>query len=128
MPKYLCMNCTNDKGTPGKPFAADVPKCPCGVDGTLPEYAAFIVPQAVLHYDPPHAILKGKGTNKAACDGKPVQGRYATGDPREVNCDQCKEKKVWKDGMTAAGEYFVTVDPVLNVAPNGTVEMAQNPE
>jgi hypothetical protein len=71
MTLWMCLNCVGDNGMRGKPFRAEKPVCPCGVDGTKPEYAGYTYKCVVYHYDPPHPTLKGMGTRKALCDGRP---------------------------------------------------------
>ncbi len=73
------------------------PVCPtCGTD--MRERPEFIVRRKLMHYDPPHARLKGRGKNEAACGrtGWESDDRTGyTGDPGAVTCDRCKATEVW---------------------------------
>lgn len=95
MNHYLCLNCADDKGIPGKKFWSDTAKCSCGVDATVPELASYLKKLVLMHYDPPHPVLHGRGTNKKLCDGQsvhtlvPAKESY-TGDPSCVTCPLCK--------------------------------------
>ena len=44
----------------------------------------------VIHFIPadPKSVPRG-GTGLALCDGKPVMGRMATGEPRAATCPDC---------------------------------------
>lgn len=92
MPLWICWNCTDEMGRPGKKFEADAPVCPCGVDGNKPEMTGYIAKCEVIHFDPPHPVLKGRGMRRRVCDDKPIHeaGGLASGHPAAVNCGACK--------------------------------------
>ncbi|WP_020474925.1 hypothetical protein [Zavarzinella formosa] len=95
---YRCYNCSDDKGMPGRDFAADKPVCPkCGLDGSPgSRFASKIVALRTIHLDPPHPTVKSAGTGQPAC-GVPRLGSMAmTGDPNVVNCPKCRETPEWK--------------------------------
>jgi hypothetical protein len=114
---YLCFNCLNDKGVPGKPFEADLPVCPCGVDGRSPDMAAYVHKREVIHFDPPHAILKGRGVRKVACTGAAVgTGQMASGHPAAVNCRKCQETAEYAKACEQFGEPAPIPDADFKVA------------
>lgn len=91
---WACYNCTDDKGMVGLKFRATKPVCPkCGADGSQAEYAPYIVRCVNVHFDPPHPILKNRGTRLRLCDGKSIfeaqKTNVASGDPHSVNCPDC---------------------------------------
>lgn len=95
MKPWMCFNCDDDKGFAGMKFRADKPTCPkCGADGKEAEYAPYIVRCTEIHFDPPHPILKNKGTRKRLCDGKSIfegqKTNVASGSPPAVTCPACR--------------------------------------
>lgn len=91
---WVCFNCENEKGFPGLKFRAAKPVCPkCGADGSLPEYAPYVSRRTEVHFDPPHPILKNRGTRLRLCDGKSIfeaqKTNVATGSPHAVTCPDC---------------------------------------
>lgn len=105
---WLCWNCTNEKGLPGKPFEGDLPVCPCGVDGRLAEYKPYVVKREVIHYDPPHDVLKSRGVRKHACDGVEVgKGPMASGHPAAVTCPKCQATEAYRAACALFGEPVV---------------------
>lgn len=102
---YMCYNCMGTNGVPGKPFEVergDV-ACPeCGL--TQKESQSHIVKREVIHFDPPHPKIKGKGTNKRACDGRAIQGGMATGAPSSVTCPNCKTKPAYINAAEESGD------------------------
>ena len=114
--QYICLNCPNDKGIPGKKFWASEPVCSCGVDMRLPEYRNFIAPVACIHFVPPHPVIRNRGTGHRRCDGvsirtHPKTQELATGSPEVVNCPACRAHK---DFPAADGE--VSVPPEADFA------------
>lgn len=89
MALWICWNCVGDRGNPGKKFEAQEPVCSCGVDGSVPRYAGLVAKCEVIHFDPPDAVLKGRGANVRACDQKPFGGAMASGVPAVVSCKKC---------------------------------------
>lgn len=88
---WKCYNCETPIGVIGYDFESDVPVCPkCGLDGRDPVMASRMTERVVIHFDPPHPIMRGRGINKRACDGKPIHGGYAVGEPANVTCPECK--------------------------------------
>lgn len=85
---WLCFNCE-----PQNKFQGPKPICPgCGADGNDPKSGGCIAPRVVIHFDPPHPVLKGKGLNTHACDTATrvgTKGMQASGDVRAVNCPAC---------------------------------------
>lgn len=90
---YMCLNCTDEKGLRGKKFWGDKPVCSCGVDDANPEYSGYLQKLVVTHYEPPHPVLKGKGTKKTLCGVDTVSFDYrkdnASGSPAAVSCPAC---------------------------------------
>lgn len=91
---YMCLNCTDETGGRGKKFWAERPVCSCGVDGKNPEYAGMLRRCVVVHFEPPHPVLKGKGTGKQLCDGRTTKEydpnrEAATGSYDAVTCPDC---------------------------------------
>ena len=91
---YMCLNCTDETGGKGKKFWSEKPVCSCGVDGKDKQYAGVLRRCVVIHYEPPHPVLKGKGTGKQLCDGRPTK-EYdpnkdaASGSYPAVTCPDC---------------------------------------
>lgn len=85
---WLCFNCE-----PHTEFQGPLPVCPvCKADGKDPKAAGCIAPRMVIHFDPPHAVFRGKGVGFHACDPKAqvgTLGMRASGDIRAVNCPAC---------------------------------------
>lgn len=108
MPLYKCSNCPLPTGD-CRVFEADDPVCPCGIDGRDPEMAGIIRPVETIHFDPPHPVVKGRGTRQAACGhGRvgSVVGRsmvLASGERDAVNCKACKETAVFKGDASHTG-------------------------
>lgn len=91
---YLCLNCIGETGVKGAGFRSNKPVCPrCGVDARNPELASFVVRCVETHFEPPHPVLRNRGTRKRLCDGELIfknqDTNRATGDPREVSCPAC---------------------------------------
>jgi len=102
---YLCYNCASAEHPMGKPFEADLPVCACGVDGRVPEMAAYIAKREVIHFDPPHDILKGRGKRKHACSDEAVgRGPMAAGHPAAVTCAKCTATEVYREACAKFGE------------------------
>lgn len=115
---YRCYNCENAQGLIGYDFTAAAPVCPkCGADGTTLEAAQKIVTRQAVHFDPPHGVLRDKGTGKRACDGKPTTGLgvHSTGVPTAVTCPACRESEAFKpfaDVKTPVPEHLdMVIDP-----------------
>jgi hypothetical protein len=109
MPTWMCANCDDERGLRGKRFEADEPVCPCGVDGRLAEFKHLIAPVEIHHYDPPHPVVKGRGTHQAACGlgriGSRVKGQlvWGTGERLVVNCKACRESEAFKSDREHTG-------------------------
>jgi hypothetical protein len=92
---WLCFNCQ-----PQHEFDGGKGICPkCGADHDDPKSRGAVAPRVVIHFDPPHAVLQGRGIGCYACDPTKAvgsQGTRATGDPRVVNCPACKLTTAWK--------------------------------
>ena len=96
MQLYRCLNCTNDKGLPGKEFEAKNPECPvCQADGNL------VVQLECIHFDPPSG-KPGRGKRHAACNPKlkigsmGVAGLMMSGEPSAVNCKACQATDAYR--------------------------------
>jgi hypothetical protein len=91
---WHCFNCSTD-------FESPRDLCPqCGADGQDPRAGGIIAPRVVIHLDPPHAILLGRGLNTYACNPAirvGSKGTRASGDPSAVNCPLCRETAIWKE-------------------------------
>lgn len=83
---WYCFNCSTE-------FQSPRDLCPnCKADGQDPRAKGVIAPRKVIHFDPPHAYLHGKGLGFHACDPKAqvgTKGMQASGDIRCVNCPAC---------------------------------------
>lgn len=125
---FRCYNCDP---VGGKLFQSRVNTCPaCKLSGDDPKVGGMIAPCVVIHFDPPHPIVKNRGLNIIACQpGKKVgeDGLRATGDPREVLCPACKVTKAWKDlseWMAVPPAYRVPLVPVPEPAEEPAPEPA----
>lgn len=104
---WKCYNCVHPtSGSPGVDFVGPAGKCPaCGAE----ESSGRVAQRSTIHFDPPHPVLKAKGTNRRPCDGKPVAGGMATGEPSAVNCPDCRGSKPFLDAMAQRGGDYETV-------------------
>ncbi len=102
MNAFRCFHCLQVGGTTVDfALAPDAPVvCPvCGLkkDGDGGEYIERLV---VIHYEPPHPIIKGmKGCGYIACDHKVLTGKgfaVSTGETRNVNCPACHKTSEFK--------------------------------
>ena len=116
MKLWICRNCLSDPNengfcAVGRKFEADKPVCPtCGADRSNPRHAPYIGECEVIHFDPPDPILKGRGTNRAACDtsiviGSPqphdgvgIKPYFGTAHRNVVNCRACMASEVFVSG------------------------------
>lgn len=103
---WLCMN-HPELGTTGVKFESEKPVCPeCGADGDSPDSGGCVAPRVVIHFIPPHPVVKNRGTGVLACDPKTrvgLHGMMATGDPREATCPACRASDAWKQTMEQWG-------------------------
>lgn len=114
---WHCFNCSTD-------FQDARDLCPkCGADGKDPRAGGVIAPRVVIHFDPPHAILKNRGLGSYACDATVKVGQNgtrATGDPSVVNCPVCRDSAAWKaaiEDLTNPPAYRVPVAKVAEPVP-----------
>ncbi len=112
MPLYRCFNCDAVAEHP-------TPKCvPCGLDpATEPRAEAVIVQLETIHFDPPHATVKGWGLGHAACDPKlaiKTVNIKATGERAHVNCPACKATPAFAaaEGKPVTAHESVKLRPV----------------
>lgn len=89
---WHCFNCATD-------FEGPTAKCTgCGAEN---EGGRDIIAQRlVIHFDPPHPIIKGRGLGHHACNPEQKvasQGMRSTGYPGSVTCPMCKASEVWKE-------------------------------
>lgn len=108
MPLYRCLNCLRE---------AESPTCePCGLDSAKdPKDARSIVELCILHFDPPHPTVRGRGLGHAACDPRMKVGTGAmyTGEKSVVNCPACKESSAFTSkGTPAATMLEMPVVPI----------------
>lgn len=98
---------------PSFEFEADAPTCPkCGVDKRQPDGLHVIAAVAVIHYDPPHERVDGRGRNTLACQPKrPVMGLHATGETARVNCPRCRDTDVYKANLPGPEEAAAPARP-----------------
>lgn len=113
---WICFNCHDPaKGIPGYPFEGEHPVCPaCTLDGRTGDGVRLVVPRVAIHFDPPHAVVRGRGSNLAACDGKPIMGRMGTGEPSVVTCPACKATDAFRD---SGGKPSGTVNQAPGTRP-----------
>ena len=119
--RYRCTNC-------GTEFVADKPACAtCAIDATTDPQAAHVIHAlVVVHYDPPHAKIKGRGRGHHACDPSQRVGKKgrATGEARNVNCDACKATPAFQDAVKAGAldsRFMHEEDEIIGVSVNGAV-------
>lgn len=105
------------------------PVCPsCETD--MRERPEIVVRRKLIHYDPPHLKIKGRGQSKAACGaaGWESSDRVGfTGEPGSVSCPQCRATEVWR---TNAIEMRVVekFDLVTQIDPKTlTIKKADSP-
>jgi hypothetical protein len=72
MALWHCYNCNTS-------FEAPTPVCVCGADSRIPEMVHLVVTREVIHYCPPHPIIKDRSTRVRACDG----ASYAKANPTD---------------------------------------------
>ena len=92
---FYCYNCSTAFGPTAKNTCTN-----CGADGDDPQARGCVAEQLVHHYDPPHAILVGRGLGHHACDPKVkvgTGGKRATGSRDAVNCPACRASKAFLD-------------------------------
>lgn len=102
--RYRCTNCGTD-------FVADKPACAkCDIDATTdPQATGIIHPLVTIHYDPPHAKIKGRGLGHRACAPTTHIGRgRGTGEASVVNCEACKATVAYRDAV-AKGALSVSI-------------------
>lgn len=111
MKLWKCWNCHDDRGNPGKDFAAAEPVCPgCGLDARTPDGKDAVVARAVIHLDPPHPVRRNKGTGARPCDGKPVGVGMASGVPAAVTCPACRATAAFGTLAEDPGDQTVPTD------------------
>lgn len=128
MALWRCYNCVHPtKGIPGRDFSSEspVPVCPyCELKQDLPEARGLIVALAIIHFDPPHDILKAKGKNHIACNPAKRVGisrkLWATADHGSVTCEKCMASEVFQK-TRPEGERVVTQDVMVTVDDRGIV-------
>ena len=104
--RYKCWNCLDDRQMPGREFEAVLPVCPtCTLDGRTPDGKGVLLEIPFFHFAPPHPVLKGKGTGKRACDGKPTgtDRQPCTGEPSVVTCPACLKTDAYREEAEKAG-------------------------
>ncbi|HYH63262.1 MAG TPA: hypothetical protein VD866_01045 [Urbifossiella sp.] len=117
MPLYRCFNCDKvaDHPAPGKCV-------PCGLDpATDPRADSIVIKLETIHFDPPHATVKGWGLGHAACDPTKKVGTAdmrATGERDHVNCPRCRESAAFAaaEGKPATAHESVKLRPVAKPA------------
>lgn len=123
MRPYVCYNCLNSKGVPGRQFMAASPVCPtCGADRVNdPKAATIILDAKLIHFEAPHAILSERGCGRLAC-GLQMTNRMFSGDPDAVNCPKCKASPEWaarhKAKHTSVDEFEEFDVPIIVVDTN----------
>jgi hypothetical protein len=112
VPLYRCANCRRVAEHPA-------PRCePCGLDPAAdPRDATYLAELAVVHFDPPHRTVFGRGLGHAACDPKTRVGVGAsfTGERDHVTCPACRAAAAF---AAAAG---------VPVGPADTIRFAPKP-
>ncbi len=133
MRPYVCYNCLNAKGTPGRQFIAAQPICPtCGADRVNdPKAKHVILDGKLIHFEGPHAIIREKGCGKLAC-GLQMANRQFSGDPDAVNCPKCKASPEWierhKAKHTSVDELQEFDVPNVEIDPNAEQYKTPKPE
>lgn len=117
MPIYRCDNCGNEA-------EHATPKCvPCGLDPKAdPRDAASLTELQTIHFDPPHATVKGRGLGVAACDPKLRVGApacVATGERAHVTCPKCKAAPAYAaaEGVAVGPSEAMRLGPVSGPPP-----------
>ena len=125
---WRCYNCPLDTGAEWHEWQG-LPKCPkCGLSQTDKPGGELVVERTAIHFDPPHPLLKGKGTNKRACDSKSVGIGSATGVALSVTCPECLKTDAYKTAAelqgtlvtTAAEADFVVQGPTQEASTHGS--------
>lgn len=113
MPVYRCTNCKREAEHPA-------PRCePCGLDPARdPRDAPLVVELAAIHFDPPHATVKGRGLGHAACDPanprlKVGVGAAFTGEREHVTCPACRASAAYAaaEGVAVGPPADMTLTP-----------------
>ena len=91
--QFRCDNCN-----PPHDFSSGVPVCPqCGADARKPREEGYIVPLVTIHFDPPDAVLRGRGQGIMACTGVSwPPGTSVSGETAVVTCPACRETDAFK--------------------------------
>lgn len=122
--RYRCINCGNE-------FVSEKRACvTCALDAaTDPQAAHVIFPLVLLHYDPPHPKIKGRGRGHRACDPTtPITKGRGSGEARQVNCDACKATAAFRDAVKAGAletEFLASEDEIVSVSPAGVIITAK---
>lgn len=129
MALWRCYNCTHPtKGIPGKDFTPEEGKpivCPfCGLVKDSEDGKGLIVQLEIIHFDPPHGVLRHRGKNHIACNPRKRVGEssklYATADHESVTCEKCRTTEVYQK-TKPEGERVVTQDVLVTVNKDGVV-------
>lgn len=127
---WRCHNCLNPKkGIPGLDFSTDLTTgivCPeCGLKADTPEGRGMIIKLEIIHFDPPHEVLKHKGKNHIACNPKKRVGEssrlWATADHGSVTCEPCRATEAFQKTLPEE-ERVVTQDVLVTVNDKGIVQ------
>jgi hypothetical protein len=91
--RFRCYNCA-----PPHEFASELPVCPeCSADARRPIEHDYIVPLVTIHFDPPHAVLRGRGQGIMACRGESwPPGTSVSGETAVVTCSACRETEAFQ--------------------------------
>lgn len=119
MKLWKCYNCLDDRDNPGREFFSDARCCPnCGLDADKEErFKSRIIPCVLIHFDPPHDIVEGRGVNKPACGAKKWQAM--TGVPSVANCPACKRTDEFRQAEVETDEGEDFPDISIQITPDG---------
>lgn len=125
--KYRCVNCQNTgKHAEGREFFAELPVCEeCGADARKPRQRDSVLEMTIFHFDPPTAIFN-VGENFLACQpaiAVNTSGLRATGDYRQVTCEDCIKTEKYKKASGVNADLHSTL---LTSLPTETMQTLGN--
>lgn len=107
---WRCYNCPDESGVNWHEWQG-VPKCSkCGLSQKDKVGGERIVERVAIHFDPPHPVVKGRGSGLRSCDSKPANTGQVTGSAVAVTCPECLKTKAFASAAEEQGTLIAT-DP-----------------